>query len=71
MTRVSPALLKSGCVYETRMGAGGRVLIVSVGPKWITFRDWVMPYGTSVPRWGRVRKLRREGWNGPFFEEVT
>jgi hypothetical protein len=65
--RVRPADLKPGHVYETPMGEPGPVLIVSVGPKWIKYRqdDGRNPFA------GPVRKLPRAGWDGPYFRELN
>lgn len=65
-----PADLHRGGIYRTPMGAEGPVLIVSVGPKWITFRE---ERGIALhgPRWGKPMKLLRSGWEGAaYFEEI-
>lgn len=65
--RVAPAELRPGRVYDTPMGGDGPALIVSVGPKWITFREqrgW-----SGVMGWGPKRRLLRAGWEGPYFHE--
>ena len=63
--RVTPAELKRGTAYETPMGPLGPVLIISVGPRWITFRE------SKWHGWGPKRRLLRSGWEGPYFHEIT
>jgi hypothetical protein len=67
--RVTPADLKPGHVYETPMGGFGPVLIVSVGRKWITFRERQRGRRADY-HWSPKRRLLRSGWEGPFFHGI-
>ena len=47
--------------------------IVSVGPKFVRYRSWENPYGTSEFRWSPVRSHPRVLFNtfdNPGWEEV-
>lgn len=68
--RVDPAGLKPNHVYETPMGGVGPVLIVSIGPKWITFRERQFYSRPRGVHWSGKRRLLRSGWEGPYFHEV-
>lgn len=68
-TALRPGQLVKGRVYETPMGTGDPVRIVSVGPKWISFHQLTeSSNGERTERWwGRKRQLLRSAWEGPHF----
>lgn len=63
--QVTPDEMERGCEYVIPSHGGNmRYLVVSVGPKWITWKR------EGLHGWSPPQRVLKSGWDGPYFLKV-